>query len=445
MFIRKLSPGAGVILSYIVAIALGSIILSLAFASTGERLRFVDALFTSTSAFCVTGLTVVDIGRDLSPVGQALLLLMIQTGGLGFMTFSVFLFITLGTGIGSRERYLMQETFASAPIGDIYTLLKSIFLFTFVIEAAGALVLFAHWLNQFSPGRALYLAVFHSISAFCNAGFSPFSDSLMSYRGDTVVNLTFMALIILGGLGFFVLYEVSLLRSLKLKRKQFSLHTRMVIYSTAILILFGAACFYLLESKNDLFGFSFAQGVLASFFQSVTARTAGFNTVDISTLSSASLFVLLFLMFIGASPGSCGGGIKTTSVAVLAALMYNRLRGRGVVNLFQRTIPGEVVTKAVAIVLLAILALCFFAALLMVSQPKATTEHFLQYLFEAFSAFGTVGLSIGATANLNALGKVILVILMLLGRVGLLTVAYAVVGREAKVSIQYNEENVMIG
>jgi trk system potassium uptake protein TrkH len=150
-------------------------------------------------------------------------------------------------------------------------------------------------------------------------------------------------------------------------------------------------------------------------------------------------------MFIGASPGSCGGGIKTTSVAVLAALMYNRLRGRGVVNLFQRTIPGEVVTKAVAIVLLAILALCFFAALLMVSQPKATTEHFLQYLFEAFSAFGTVGLSIGATANLNALGKVILVILMLLGRVGLLTVAYAVVGREAKVSIQYNEENVMIG
>jgi len=445
MSLRKLSPGGGVILSYVVGITLGTILLSFAFVSTGERLPLVDALFTSTSAFCVTGLTVVDTGKDLSSMGQILLLLMIQMGGLGFMTFSVFLFITLGTGLGSRERYLMQETFANAPIGDIYTLLKSIFLFTFVIEGVGALVLFLHWMNQFAPGRALYLALFHSVSAFCNAGFSPFSDSLMLYRGDAVVNFTFMVLIILGGLGFFVLYEASLFRSLKLKRRQLSLHTRMVIYSTAILILFGAVSFYLLESHHNLQRLSLGEMISASFFQSVTARTAGFNTVEISALSSATLFVLLFLMFVGASPGSCGGGIKTTSVAVLVALMYNRVKGRGVVNLFHRTIPGEVVTKAAAIVLLAILAISFFAALLMISQPKATTEHFLQYLFEAFSAFGTVGLSMGATANLNALGKLILVILMLLGRVGLLTVAYAVVGREAKVHIQYNEENVMIG
>jgi len=445
MFWRKLSPGGGVILSYVAAITLGTIILSFAFVSTGERLSLVDALFTSTSAFCVTGLTVVDTGKDLTSVGQVLLLLMIQLGGLGFMTFSVFLFITLGTGLGSRERYLMQETFANAPIGDIYTLLKSIFLFTFLIEAAGALVLFIHWMHEFPAGRALYLALFHSISAFCNAGFSPFSDSLMSYQGDVVVNLTFMLLIISGGLGFFVLYEVSLLRSLKLKRRQFSLHTRMVIYSTAILILFGVVCFYLLESRNNLHGFSVTQGILASFFQSVTARTAGFNTVDFSTLSTATLFIFLFLMFIGASPGSCGGGVKTTSLAVLVALMYNRMKGCGVVNLFHRTVPGEVVTRAAAIVLLAILSISFFAALLMISQPKATTEHFLQYLFEAFSAFGTVGLSMGATANLNALGKLILVILMLLGRVGLLTVAYAIVGREGRVTIQYNEENVMIG
>jgi trk system potassium uptake protein TrkH len=445
MFLRRLRPGTVVILSYVVAVCLGSVLFSFDFASTGGRLSFADALFTSTSAFCVTGLTVVDTGKDLSSIGQVLLLLMIQTGGLGFMTFSVFLFLTLGLGVSSRERVMLQESFANAPIGDLYTLLKSIFLFSFLIEAGGAVVLLLHWLHQFSPGRAAYLAVFHSISAFCNAGFSPFPESLMSFRGDLVVNLTFMVLIILGGLGFFVLYELSLLRSLKLRRMQFSLHSRMVLCATAVLILFGAVSFYLLESHHRLGGLPLGEKVLASFFQSVTARTAGFNTTDTSLLSSATLFILLFLMFTGASPGSCGGGIKTTSVAALVALMYNRVKGRGVVNLFRRTIPGEVVTRAAAIVLLAILTISFFAALLMMSQPKATTEHFLQYLFEAFSAFGTVGLSMGATANLNVLGKLILVVLMLLGRVGLLTVAYAVVGREARVTIQYNQENVMIG
>lgn len=451
--IKNLSPAQALVFYYAAAILLGTLLLVTPLAAHGEPLSFLDALFTATSAQCVTGLIVVDTGTKLSLFGQCVVLALIQIGGLGIMTFSVYLFIYLKVGVSGRGRWIIHETLMHTPVSSWRELIRGIFLMTLVIEAAGAVLLAFAFVPFLGFWEGIYSAVFHSISAFCNAGFSLFSDSLIGFRDNPLVNLTIMGLIILGGIGFLVIRELIQVGRVRAKKRsqrpKLSLHTKIVLVASSFLIVYGAVMIGWLESDNSLAGMPLIEGFWTALFQSVTARTAGFNTIDLNAFRAPTVFLIIFLMFVGASPGSAGGGVKTTSMALFFAIFYNRLRGNQHTSLFRRTIPDEVVTKALALVLLAIIliALALFG-LMIVQTPDTAHENmreFLGYTFEAFSAFGTVGLSIGATAKLNSLGKLIIIVLMFVGRVGLLTMAFAIAGRTRRHAPRYVEENIMIG
>lgn len=448
--IQKMQPAWLVILSYLAAAFTGTILLSLPAASTGEPLGLINALFTATSGICVTGLIVVDTGTQLTVFGKTVLLALIQMGGLGVMTFSVFLFIFLGRGMGLRGRWIITESFTATPQKDIKSLIRAIFVFTIVAEAIGTGLLYLFWRRSMSPPGALFTSLFHSISAFCNAGFSFFGSSFIEYRGSALLNLTVMSLIVVGGLGFPVMYQLvqRVRRPGTYRRRPLSLHVRMVLWTTVILIAFGALLIYLLERGHALRALPWHERLFTVFFQSITARTAGFNTLDIPQLGGATLFILVMLMFVGASPGSCGGGIKTTSLAVMGAILGNKIRGKTTVSIFHRTLPEETVSRALSIFILAVVTITAGLIILLITQMGAaypSKEYFLAYLFEAVSAFGTVGLSMGVTPTLSSAGKIVIIVLMLLGRVGLLTVAYVVTRRERATLFRYAEEKVMIG
>jgi trk system potassium uptake protein TrkH len=448
--LQRVHPAYLIILSYLSAALIGMILLSLPQASVSGRLPFVDALFTATSAICVTGLIVVDTGAQFTIFGKSIILVLIQLGGLGVMTFSVFLFLFLGRRLGIKGRWAINEAFSAAPIREVGELIKSIILFTFIAEAVGAILLYIHWNGEMGVGAALFAGLFHSVSAFCNAGFSLFTTSFMAYNTSWLMNTVIMLLIVVGGLGFPVIYEfITRFKCRKSgKRFIFSLHTRMVLTTTAFLIFSGALLIYLLERNSGIAALSFSEKILASFFQSVTARTAGFNTLDIPSLGAATLFIILMLMFIGASPGSCGGGIKTTSLAVFFAIMKSKIKGMSSVSYWKRTLPEETVSRVLAIFILAVLTVAAGLLILLVTQGgpnESIREYFLTYMFEAVSAFATVGLSMGVTSSLTISGKFVIIILMLLGRVGLLTIAYVVTRRKKKISYKYAEERVMIG
>jgi trk system potassium uptake protein TrkH len=451
--IKNLSPAQALVFYYAAAIVLGTLLLATPLAAHGEPLSLLDALFTATSAQCVTGLIVVNTGTKLTLFGQCVVLALIQVGGLGIMTFSVYLFIYLKVGVSGRGRWIIHETLMHSPVNSWRDLIRGIFLMTLVIEAAGAVLLAFAFVPVLGFWEGVYSAVFHSISAFCNAGFSLFTDSLVGFRDNPLVNLTVMGLIILGGIGFLVIREliqVARVRARKRsQRPKLSLHTKIVLVASSFLIVFGAVMIGWLESGDSLAGMPFMEGFWTALFQSVTARTAGFNTIDLNTFRAPTVFLVIFLMFVGASPGSAGGGVKTTSMALFFAIFYNRLKGNQHTSLFRRTIPDEAITKALALVLLAIILIGIaLFGLMIVQSPDLAHENmreFLGYTFEAFSAFGTVGLSIGATAKLNALGKLIIIVLMFVGRVGLLTMAFAIAGRTRRHAPRYAEENIMIG
>ena len=429
----------------------GAFLLMLPFSTTSGHITLIDALFTSTSAVCVTGLTVLETGAYFTLFGQIVILVLIQLGGLGIMTVSVVLFQFLGKVVSFRHRMAMQETFAHTPRKDIYRLIKSIFVFTLLVEGTGALLLFFHWKKEFPAIKALYMAVFHSVSAFCNAGFALFNNNLMNYTGSYFLNFTICALIVLGGIGFPVVFEIYNLAVKKRgKRVKISVHTKSVLVTTFILIVSGTLLFLLLEPNNSLKGLSLAENILASLFQSISSRTAGFNSVDLSLLSDSAASLLIFLMFIGASPGSCGGGIKTTTFFVLFSLVKNRIRGNTTVNVFKKTLGKESLSKSVSIFLLSISLVTLVLFLLLMSdhfghKEIQNADRFISYLFEVVSAFGTVGLSMGATAAINSLGKFLLIITMLIGRVGVLTFAYVLTAAEGQKGIEYAEENLMVG
>ncbi len=451
--IKTFSPAQALIFSYALAIFTGAVLLATPMAANGEALSFLDALFTATSAQCVTGLVVVDTSTRLSLFGQGVVLLLIQIGGLGITTFSVYLFIYLRVGVSARGRWIINETLMHTPISSWRELINDVVIMTFIIEAVGTALLSMTFVPQLGFWPGLYYALFHSVSAFCNAGFSLFPDNLVGFRDNALVNMTVMALIILGGIGFLVIRELLLVCRIRARqRKQkvkLSLHTKIVLVTTGLLIIFGALMIGGLEVRGALAGMPLMEGVWTALFQSVTARTAGFNTIELNLLRAPTLFLMIFLMFIGASPGSAGGGVKTTSLALFFAIFYCRLKGSPHTNLFRRTIPADVITKALALVILAsiLIGIALFG-LLVVQAPDLVHENkreFLSYLFETFSAFGTVGLSIGATAKLNVLGKWIVILLMFAGRVGLLTLAFAIAGRTRRHAAQYAEENIMIG
>jgi len=394
----RLSPNQALLGYYATAILLGTVLLCLPQAAIGQPLTFLDALFTATSAQCVTGLTVVDTGSQLSLFGQLVVLFLIQTGGLGITTFSVYLFSYLGDGFSLHGRRLIEETLLPFPYASLKELIRGIFLLTVIIEGLGTLLLAFRFVPLLGWANGLYSALFHSISAFCNAGFSLFSDSMIGFRGDPVVNLTLIFLITTGGLGFLVLQEISgMTRKRKTARRhRLSLHSRLVLVVSLVLSLGGAVLLWLLETPSELHHLSSGDGFWSMLFQSVSARTAGFNSLDLNYMEVPSLVVLLFLMFVGASPGSCGGGIKTTSLALVFAILKSRLQGAKHTNIFRRTIPEELTTRALTLILLSFLV-CGAAIFLLLSvqtyglPANESRGAFLAYAFEAVSAFATVG------------------------------------------------------
>lgn len=443
LFLKVVTPERMLVGGFVALILLGTLLLKMPFSTQAGSIRTIDALFTATSAVCVTGLTVLDTGRDFTLIGQIIILCLIQLGGLGIMTFSVLFFELLGGKVSLRQKMAFESSFSPSPLRDVLSVSRQIIGLAFFIEAIGALLLFLRWAGSYPFGKALYLSAFHSISAFCNAGFSPFSDSLRGYARDWSVNLIVAGLIVLGGLGFLVLMDLKGWRP----KRGLSLHSKIVLSATSALVLFGTVFFMVTEDHTVLQGLPFGQRLLISLFQSITARTAGFCTVDIGGLSDGGLFLLSILMFIGASPGSCGGGIKTTNFAILFFLVYNRLKGRTEAVAFKRTVPPETVTRSIS---LTIGSFLFLSAMLFISlvnqrlfchQPTS----FLQVLFELVSAFGTVGLSTGITPALGDFGKAVLIGTMFVGRIGLLTMAFALAKRVEEPVFRYAEENVMVG
>lgn len=449
--IRKAHPAELLVLSYIIAIGIGTTLLLLPWATVSGRIPLMDALFTATSAICVTGLIVVDTGAYFTQWGQTILLVMIQLGGLGIMTASVVFFQLIGKRISYKQRMAVQGIFSHTPRADIYHLLKSIFLFTGVLELAGTGVLFLFWRDAYpSASEAFYAALFHSVSAFCNAGFSLFANSFADYQGAWLLNITVCALIVLGGIGFPVVYEFYARASQKPEtRTRMSVQTKTVLTTSLILIVSGMVIFLCCEGV-PLERSQWGKSVLQALFQSITCRTAGFNTVEVNSLMDTTLAFFLFLMLFGASPGSCGGGIKTTTLAILGMASWSRFRGRADVTLFRRNIPRETVQRSISIFLLAVAVISVALFLLLLFQQghaQAAPDHrqFLTSLFEVVSAFGTVGLSMGATGELHGPGKLLIIVLMLVGRVGILTFAYLFLGSDATGGIERAQENVMIG
>lgn len=447
-FSRHFSPTRIFVLSFAGVIITGAILLWFPFSATKGNLRFVDALFTSTSGVCVTGLVVVDVGKDLSTLGQVITIFLFQIGGLGIITFSTVFFVLMGRGISFKGRDIVQSTFLHTPRRDFIVIAKAVLVFTFIIESLGTLLLFIRFSNDFPIGTALYHAVYNAISAFNNCGYSLFSDNLMGYQGDPIVNLTIMGLIVLGGIGFIVQYEV--LSKLRGIQKKLSVHSKIVIITTSVLILSGAILFYVFERDHIIKDVPIQNKILASFFQSVTPRTAGFNTVDIGLLTNATILLMIVLMFIGASPGSTGGGVKTTSAALLVMMIWNRLKGNEEVNIFNRTVPREIMSRTISIIFASAFSVAIITSVLLIfgegKLPQTESRHFfVEYLFDTVSAFGTVGLSMGITPKLNDLQKYALILMMFVGRVGPLTLAFSLSRSTGGKGLTYAEEGVMVG
>jgi len=450
--ILKTHPATLVLASFLLAITVGALLLNLPISTIAGHISWEDALFTATSAVCVTGLVVVDTGSYYTVFGQLVILALIQIGGLGVMTISVALFRWIGRSVSLRQRMILQDLFAHTPRKDIFRLVRSIVLFTLGTEFMGTVFLTVHWSREFPFGQAVYTAVFHSVSAFCNAGFALFSDSMVRYSDNLLLNATVCSLIVIGGIGFPVLYD---LQSWSLKRREkrarLSIQTKAVLVTSLVLIISGALMFAFLERQAMGEPQSFSHRVLTPIFQSITCRTAGFNTVDIASLKDATLAMMIFLMFVGASPGSCGGGVKTTTLALLTAFTLSRVRRRRRVNMFKKSIPTETVTRSVSLILVSLGVIGVILFLILVGDSASGHEQFSQqktflaYLFETVSAFGTVGLSMGVTPELTTWGKELIILMMIIGRVGVLTFAYIIVGTGSMNGVEYSEENLMVG
>jgi len=441
---KLIHPPRLLAVSFLLAILAGTIILSIPISTSSGRIALVDALFTSTSAICVTGLIVVDTSTYFSSFGQTIIIILIQLGGLGIMTFSSFILLTAGRRVSLTDKMVVEGSFRPSVISDFRSLLRDVFLFTLTFEAIGALLLLIRFSGSFSFQRALALSVFHSISAFCNAGFSLFSDNLTGYRGDTLVNLVMMILIISGGLGFFVLQEgrLALRNVLKRERVKFSLHTKFVVAITAAIILIGSVVIFAVEMKRGLSDLPLKEKVFTSIFHVISARTAGFNTINLNSFSVASLLVLILIMFIGASPGSTGGGVKTTTFGLIFAFLRSTIQAYEVPRIFSRGVKNEDIIRAYTLISLAIALIFASTFSILLIQPQFTLK---EALFEVVSAFGTVGLSLGITPHLHPLSKLILVITMYLGRIGPLTILYAFSRVKPAGHYQFVEESIMVG
>lgn len=436
------NPPVSLMLSFAVVIFIGTVLLMLpASSSHGEVTHFLDALFTSTSATCVTGLVVVDTGTYFSIFGQIVILLLIQIGGLGIMTISTAFALIMGQRLTLKLENVMQRVVGDTQELNILHLLRSIVLVTVVIEFLGAMLLFVKFMKLMPTTQALYFSVFHSVSAFCNAGFALWGDSMSAFVGSPLVNMSITGLIILGGLGFSVLIDLYRYFLSRDKVKKLTLHTKIVLASSSGLILLGFATLFVAEYYGVMKNFTVSHRLLSSWFQSVTMRTAGFNTIDISRFSSASVLMALALMFIGASPGSTGGGVKTTTFTVMVLSVVSMLRGKRDLTIFNRKIAESNAREATTLLSLAASIVFAIVFILLLIEPLP----FEKVLFEAISAFGTVGLSMGITSDLSYSGRVLITLLMYIGRIGPLTMIYAFSIRKRQPNVNFAEEKIAIG
>ncbi len=450
---RRLKPQHIIIYSFLGAIMAGTILLSLPFATqAGDKVALIDRLFTATSATCVTGLVVKDTAT-WTRFGQTVIMVLFQMGGLGIMTFSTLFAIILGRRITIKENLALAGTLGRQGPKSVTSLIRHIISIVLLFEALGAASLFLRWraMTNWPASKVLHNAVFHSISAFCNAGFSLLNESFSGFKSDIIINVIMMLLIFIGGIGFLVILDIWNLRLRKKDRRPFlsrlSLQTKIVISVSLILIVAGAAGIYFLEKDNTLRILDTNAKVLGPLFQSITARTAGFNTLPIRRFAPATLVLLVFLMFIGASPGSTGGGIKTCTFGVLIATAISMIKNRERVWLFKRTIPKTVIRKALVIFILAFTWIFAGAFILAITERGNIygANYYLRLMFETVSAFGTVGLSTGITHMLTDAGKLFIIITMFVGRLGPLTMALAVALQEEKLLYNYAEERVMVG
>ncbi|MGB9715311.1 MAG: TrkH family potassium uptake protein [Thermodesulfovibrionales bacterium] len=442
---KRLSPPQIIVLGFLSIITCGTILLMLPLSST-KGCSLIDALFTTTSAICVTGLIVKDIPNDFTLFGQLIILVLIQIGGLGYMTSSTLIALIIGKRIGIGERIVMKQELQVVNVEGIVRFAKRIFAFTFIIESAGTFILTLRFLKDFEPEDAFLKGLFHAISAFNNAGFSLFSENLLRFRSDILVNITIPILIIIGGIGFIVINELYMFFKKEINR--LSQHTKIVLLTTAILIISGAMLIFILESSNPkTFGImSIKERIFMSFFSAITPRTAGFNTVDYSLLQTETLFLTVILMFIGASPGGTGGGIKTSTFAIVLASLFATIRGKQSTVIFKRRVPTDVVSKSFLLVTLA----AIFCTISTFSIVTTQNIEYLPAMFEVTSAFGTVGLSVGdggvrsLSALFSPLGKLIIILTMFIGRLGPLTLAFAVT-RQTIERVRFPEGRVIIG
>jgi len=444
-----LKPAQLMLMSFAGVIGFGTVLLLMPISTaTGAHTDLAGALFTATSATCVTGLIVYDTATHFTLFGQMVILGLIQVGGLGIMTFSMSLALLMHRGVSMKNQSIMQDVLDQDTVMSMQRLVLFIVSMTFLLEAAGATALFFSWHQYFDSSlQAVWVSVFHSVSAFCNAGFSTFSDSLIGFKTSLPVNAIIGGLIILGGIGFVVIGDFYQAFKKKLQRQRgpkhkFRIQSRLALGWTGALILAGTGLFYWIEHHRLLNGMAYDNAVLISLFQSVTTRTAGFNSCDIGALQPATLFLIIILMFIGACPGGTGGGIKLTTPAVLWAVIRAGFNHREEPELYRRTIPVEVIQKAVMVLCSSLLFVCGATMLLAVFEQK----NFIDVLFETVSAFGTVGLSMGLTPELSLPGRILITLMMFIGRLGPLTIGFAFMLRIARpAKYRYAEERIMIG
>lgn len=439
---------------YAATITIGALLLThpWSWANPQQPITTLDAAFTATSATCVTGLAVRSTGGDYSGFGQLVILTLIQVGGIGIMTVTTYLAFQLGGRLGLRQRAIITETLGAGDHADIRWVLGRVLRVTLLFEGVGALLLFVRFLFDLAPRDALWHAVFHSISAFCNAGFALHDDSFVRYQGDWMVNLTLMLLIITGGIGYPVINDLNRnwQDSWRDRWDALSLHSKLMLAGTGLLLVFGAVAFLVLERDGVLAGMSLPRRLLVACFHSTTCRTAGFNTIDVSAMTSAMLFLSILLMAVGAGPCSAAGGFKVSTLAILVLRVWSSFRGQRQIFISRRMISETAVARAIAtaagFTAVAILSLTVLLAVAPAGRPySAAGGDFMDKAFEVVSALGTVGLSTGITPHLNGAAQVIIILLMFIGRLGPVTAFIALSRGERRQAIEYAQEEPMIG
>lgn len=452
----KLGPAQILVLGFLIIILIGSVLLSLPIASENNQgLPYLDALFTATSATCVTGLVVVNTYAHWTLFGKVVIISLIQIGGLGFMTLVSMIFVLMGKKITLKDRLIMQEAYGKETTAGVVKFSASIVKGTLLVEGLGALFLSFKFIPEYGFATGTWYAVFHAISAFCNAGFDIIGDSsLTPYVGDPIVNMTIVALIVLGGLGFTVWTDIiqGIKQKFKMNKRftwrqafdRLSLHTKLVLTITLALIGLGFVFFFIAEFTNPstLGPLSLGEKTFAALFQSVSPRTAGFNTIALDRMHDPSKLMMIILMFIGGSPAGTAGGIKTIAAGVLVLATIATVRGRDSAEVFKRRIPLKTIMRSLALIMISLGVVLSFTMLLSITEDA----QFMDLLFESTSAFATVGSTLGLTGNLSFMGKIIIIINMFIGRLGPVTMVVAIMIRQGnhKSVIQYPEEKVIV-